>query len=748
MMISYPSFLFCRCRYLNRLSTSTAVLAWAILACSSAVGRDPLSTQAVGPANGGMIVPTGQLIRPAGKTYVFFGRPTDITLGPGGTQVFVKLTEKLMIVDAETWEVLRELPYPGKEQGSMHGLVVSGDGKRVFVTGSTKYLLEARCNGNGDWSWQTPIALSKANAHLTGIALSRDERTAFVCASIPNSLLVVDLQSGKIQTAIPTGVCPFGIVVSPDGHTAYVSNFGGCHPRPGEHAEPSAGTLVAVDDRSISLSGTITRVDLQALKATGELEVGLHPSDLALSADGARLFVANSNADSVSVVDTAAWKVHETINVRPDDKLPFGSICNALALSSDGRTLLVANGGNNALAVVALATVAGQPARVRGFIPTGWFPGSLATDSKRIFIANVKGEGSHVANLKKAWNSRAVRGSITRVEMPDDVTLARYTAQVAADARIPQMLAALEADHSDAPAVPVPAQPGERSVIEHVVYVLKENRTYDQLFGDLPRGNADPKLCTFGRADTPNLHALAEQYVLLDNYYCNGVISTDGHQWAMQGAIGDYREKMFGGHTRSYDLGTDCLAYAGCNFIWDSVLLSGRSFRNYGECSFPVLPPKVNWFDVYQDFAEKRGKIAFRQSIALETLRKYSCLEYPGWNLAIPDALRLEVFLKEFQEYEKSGQWQNFVIVYLPQDHTAGTKPNVPTPRAMVADNDRAVGRLVDAISHSRFWPKTAIFVNEDDPQAGWDCEMRPWNPAASFWRSSRARQPRAAVPT
>ena len=304
------------------------------------------------------------------------------------------------------------------------------------------------------------------------------------------------------------------------------------------------------------------------------MEVGLHPSDLELSADGGQLFVANSNSDSVSVIDTAAWKVQETINVRPDDKLPFGSISNALALSPDGRTLLVANGGNNAVAVVALATAAGQPSKVRGFIPTGWFPGGVCTDGKQIYIANVKGEGSHAAKEKrKSWNSRDVRGSISRVEMPDDATLARYTAQVVADARIPQTLRALEAAQSSAPAVPVPSQPGERSVIEHVVYVLKENRTYDQLFGDLPRGNNDPKLCTFGRTITPNHHALAEEFVLLDNYYCNGVISTDGHQWAMQGAISDYKEKMFGGHTRSYDFGTDVLTFANCNFLWDSVLL-------------------------------------------------------------------------------------------------------------------------------------------------------------------------------
>ncbi len=199
------------------------------------------------------------------------------------------------------------------------------------------------------------------------------------------------------------------------------------------------------------------------------------------------------------------------------------------------------------------------------------------------------------------------------------------------------------------------------------------------------------------------------------------MVSADGHQWATQGAVSDYQEKKFGGHPRGYGFGIDALAYAGCNFIWDSALLHGRSFRNYGEFDFPSLVPGGNWFDVYRDFQSKAGKITFKSSLQLETLRKYSCPTYPGWNLCIPDAVRIEAFLKEFREYEKNGDWPNFVIVYLPQDHTAGTSSDYPTPRALIADNDLAVGRLVEAVSHSRFWPKTAIFVNEDDPQSGWD---------------------------
>ncbi len=443
---------------------------------------------------------------------------------------------------------------------------------------------------------------------------------------------------------------------------------------------------------------------------------------MGLSPDGAFLFVANANSDSVSVVDTVSFRVRETISVRPDPNLPFGSITNALAVSKDGRTLFVANGGNNAIAVVKLSAKSGKSSVVRGFIPTGWFPGGVCTDGTNLYIANVKGEGSREREPgATAWNSREVRGSVTKAAIPDDAQLATLTRRALTDARVPQTLLALEKAESGLKPVPVPRHPGEPSTIEHVVYVIKENRTYDQVFGDLSQGNGDPKLCTYGRRITPNQHALAEEFVLLDNYYCNGVVSADGHQWATQGTVSDYQEKAFGGHPRGYFFGTDALAYAGCNFIWDSALLHGRSFRNYGELDFSRLVPGGKWFDVYRDFQGKAGKITFKPSMQLETLRKYTCPTFPGWNLAIPDVVRIEAFLKEFKAYERSGDWPDFVIVYLPQDHTAGTSPDYPTPRALVADNDLAVGRLVEAISHSRFWPKTAVFVNEDDPQNGWD---------------------------
>jgi len=309
------------------------------------------------------------------------------------------------------------------------------------------------------------------------------------------------------------------------------------------------------------------------------------------------------------------------------------------------------------------------------------------------------------------------------VALPDGPTLRAYTRQVLADARVPEMLRAQDKARSGARPVPVPRRPGQPSLFNHVVYILKENRTYDQLFGDLPQGNSDPTLCTFGREVTPNHHALAEEFVLLDNYYCNGVLSADGHAWAMEGYATDYLEKSFGGWTRSYPFaGDDPLSFAPTGFLWDHVLLHGLSFRNYGEmCKTTPQPGSAQWPEIWADYRSGKGQIRFQHDIPIEALRRYSCPDAPGWNMRIPDALRADVFLREFAGYEERGDWPNLILIYLPSDHTSGTRPGAPTPRAQVADNDLALGRIVERISRSRFWPKTCIFVNEDDPQNGFD---------------------------
>ena len=271
--------------------------------------------------------------------------------------------------------------------------------------------------------------------------------------------------------------------------------------------------------------------------------------------------------------------------------------------------------------------------------------------------------------------------------------------------------------------VPVPQFPGQVSYFKHVVYIIKENRTYDQVFGDLSQGNGDTSLIHFGRKVTPNHHALAETFVLMDNYYCSGILSADGHQWTDEAYVTDYIEKFFGDFTRSYPYdGGDALAYASSGFIWDNVLRHGLTFRNYGEFVDAVIEPKNPTFtEIYQDFLNGTNKIKITAKSNLPQMIPYLCPTYVGFPNSVPDVYRANEFIKEFKQFEKNNNFPNFIIMLLPNDHTSGTKPGRPTPCAAVADNDLALGRIVEAISHSKFWRETCIFVTEDDPQAGLD---------------------------
>ncbi len=683
----------------------------------------------VGPsAQGGHLAPTHQLLRPAGESVEFGGRPVDMVVAPDGHTVWVKDNRGLVAIDTAAWSVRQELKFK-ESGGSTHGIAINRAGTRLFVSGAANALWEAQIDARGTATWGRKILLpgpgGKGNSHVGGIVLSEDETEAYVCLSRNNSLAIVGLAAGTVLKEIAVGVAPYDVVrfVGSDGHRAvFVSNWGGRHPTSSEPAADSSGTRALIDERGVAASGTVSVVDLDQGKELAQIPTGLHPSDLELGAGGGVLYVANANSDSVSVIDTATRTVVGQVIVRPSPGLPFGSAPNALALSRDGRRLYVANGGNNAVAVLAVDKPSAP--QVAGFIPVGWYPGAIIADATRLYVANVKGIGSRTQDpKKKGWNSHQHRGSVTRVAVTASSQLAEYTRQVRTDARVPEILRAWERSARARRAVPVPKRLGDASVFDHVVYIIKENRTYDQVFGDMPQGNAEPSLCVFGREVTPNHHALAEQFVLLDNFYCNGVLSADGHAWAMEGYVTDYLEKSFGGFTRSYPFaGDDPLSYAATGFLWDNVLLHGLTFRNYGEMNTTATrPAKATFKDVYDDYVAKTGKIGFNHDIQIETLRRFSCPESPGWNMRIPDQVRVDAFLKEFREFERDGHWPNLIILYLPSDHTSGTRAGSPTPRAQVADNDLAVGRVVDAISHSQFWAKTCIFVIEDDPQNGFD---------------------------
>jgi len=679
--------------------------------------------------DGGIVASTLQLIRPAGQTIEFGARPVDLLLSPDGKTLFTKTNTSLVVIRTGEWKILKELKFDRFVAGSYHGMAITRDGSKLYLTSSGNAVLEMLVSEDGTVSAGRKIAIPgpevKGNPTPCGIALSPGERLAYVCLSRSNALGVLDLASGKLTRQIPVGVAPYDVVMSTDGATAWVSNWGGRMPREGEKTELSSGTPIVVDKNSVAASGTVSLVDLRARKEIAQVETGLHPCDLELDTKHNVLYVANANSDSVSVIDTITRKVTRAIDVKPDAALPFGSAPNALVLGEGGTTLYVANGGNNAVAVV--------DSKARGFIPTGWYPGALATDGTYLYIANVKGYGSRNPDGAKtddkgglAWQIHADLGIVQKVPLPSAHKLRAYTKQVREDFRVPQVLRALEKAQTGAKPVPVPQRTGEPSPIEHVVYIIKENKTYDQVFGDMSRANSDPNLCIFGRNITPNQHALADQFVLLDNYYCNGVRSADGHQWVTQGYVTDYLEKAAGGWPRSYPYaGNDALAYASTGFIWDNVLLHGLSFRNYGEMSTDASDAsvtKASFKEIYEDHLSKSGKFKFAGTFDIEALRRYSCQDYPGClTRFVPDQCRADIFLREFAECEKTGEWPNFITIMLPNDHTSGLVPERPTPRACLADNDLAVGRIVEAISKSKFWPKTAIFVNEDDPQSGYD---------------------------
>jgi hypothetical protein len=255
-----------------------------------------------------------------------------------------------------------------------------------------------------------------------------------------------------------------------------------------------------------------------------------------------------------------------------------------------------------------------------------------------------------------------------------------------------------------------------------VLYVIKENRTYDQVFGDIERGNGDPDLCVFGERVTPNHHALVDQWVLLDNFYCSGILSADGHQWTNEAFVTDYIEKCFGGFARSYPYdGDDALAYASSGFLWDNALRRGKTFRCYGEMVQARITPGGTFKQIWDDYVAGTGKFKIEAWSHIDAVQQNLCPTFTGFPSIVSDVYRADQFIAELQDFEKQGRLPNLMMMLLPNDHTAGTRPGMPTPAAAVADNDLALGRVVDALSHSSFWNKTCIFVVQDDPQAGWD---------------------------
>jgi YVTN family beta-propeller protein len=745
---------------LRTVSTVALLLAAAILLVpeGAADERDKLKVGL--QPDGRIVVPTNQILQPAGVQVTFAGRPVDVLAIEDGKMLVAKNMKELTFIDPATGKVVQSLVLPAAAKGlagafSAVGLVAVGE--RVFATDSQGAVRIAKRNADGKYAWDGALVLKApavgGAAYPTGIALHGNDR-AWVCASRGNELQLLKLDGGEVEARVPVGVAPYAAVVV--NERVYVSNWGGDHPGKDDPQHKTSGTPVKTDPRtSVANHGSVSVVVATAVdgwKQVRTIAVGGHPSGITASKNGKFVYVANANSDTVSVIDTTTDKVVETIDCKPEAKLPFGTGSNAVALSPDGHHLYVANGTGNCVAVVALGSQAGgpptvgepRPSRIEGMIPTGWYPGAvrLSAGGKQLFVANVKGHGAlqprkvdpkakkpdgkeddPAAPQKKGHNSHDHLGSVSIIDVPDAAALKKYTEQVNANNRLGYSLAGMEKPRPDAKPVPVPERHGEPSVFEHVIYVIKENRTYDQVFGDVKEGNGEPGLCIFGEEVTPNHHRLAREFVLLDNFYCSGVLSADGHSWANAAYATDYLEKQFGQFTRSYPYeGSDPLAFPTSGFLWDNALSQKRSFRNYGEFVKTTYEPKgAKWADVYGDYTNNTAKVKITATPNIRSLDKYSHPNFPGFPLTTPDVYRAKMFIDELKEFEKKGQFPNLVYLFLPADHTNGTRPDSPTPRAMVADNDLALGMVVEAVSKSKFWSKTCIVVTEDDPQNGFD---------------------------
>ncbi len=356
-----------------------------------------------------------------------------------------------------------------------------------------------------------------------------------------------------------------------------------------------------------------------------------------------------------------------------------------------------------------------------------------------LYVANVKGVGSRNLDWKGdrkvngkqiyGFNSHDYLGTVSLIPLPSAEQLAEHTQTVLANNRLTESISALAPPRKDVPPRPVPERHGEPSVFKHVLYIIKENRTYDQVFGDIERGEGDPELCIYGREVTPNHHKLVDEFVLLDNFYCSGTLSADGHQWTNEAYVTDYIEKAYGGWPRSYPyFGGDAMAYASSGFIWDNVLAHNKTLRVYGEFVTATIrwkddakKPAPTFLDCYRDFVDQRGEIDIRAAATVKSLEPHICPTAIGFPSIVPDVHRADQFIRELKEFERQGSLPNFMIMLLPNDHTAGTRPGMPTPAATVADNDLALGRVIEAVSHSKFWRDTCIFVVQDDPQNGFD---------------------------
>jgi DNA-binding beta-propeller fold protein YncE len=701
----------------TKFSTRAAILALSLLALAVLVSSQPTPRERVGPLDGGgFLLNSGWRLRPAGKQVPLSTLPMATALSRDGKYLLVLnggfLPPSISVLDTASATEIGRTPVAD----GWLGLTFSPKGDRVYVGGGFEAAIFEFTFSNGVLAPARTFPVVPAGSRtprdfIGDVVFDPAGHLLYAADLFHDSIVVVNPQSGMLIERFATGRRPYRILFHPDGKSLFVSSWadGAVY-----HHETDKGSLIT------------------------KIRLGAHPTDMVWLAGKpeseektdwvARLFVAAANTNNVYVVgvtETKDLKEIETINVSMTPWQPAGMTPSALALSPDRKRLFVVCSDVNAVAVADVSEVRSQPL---GFIPTGWYPTTVRVlRDNRIVVLNGRGLGSYPnpqdgPNPVKARESegeaspfagyvaRKQTGTASFIDPPDDERLDEYSKTVLANSPYRDIL--LE-DAGTGPNNPVPARPGDPSPISHIIYIVKENRTYDQVLGDLKPGNGDPSLVLFGEQVTPNHHKLARQFVLLDNFYVNSDVSADGHSWSTAAIASDYTQKMwpnsYGKRRRTFDYeGQEPATAPPTGYLWTNAGAAGLSMRNYG------------YFVANRPLASVTGGVHV-QAVRDPVLNRVTNVHYRGFDLNYPDVERAGVFLADLAEFAKTGQMPQLIFMRLGNDHTSGAAPGKIAPLSAVADNDYALGRIVEGVTKSRFWPTTAIFVVEDDAQNGPD---------------------------
>ncbi|PKR84643.1 bifunctional YncE family protein/alkaline phosphatase family protein [Heyndrickxia camelliae] len=660
---------------MKKKTVITAAVAALMITTGSTYAAMNLNRSA-GPGENNMgYTPYNTALTPVGQQITLGNFPMGGALSPDGNYLIVSNdgqgTQSLQVVDTKKIKIVQTIEYKSPESLYL-GVAFSPDGKTLYASAGGNNKIRKYTFINGQLTEKPAIQLKdskNSNFYPAGLSVSPNGAYLYVANNLDHSVSKINLASQKIVQTVSVGKNPYTAYLTKDGKSLYVSNWG---------------------------ESSITLLNPETLEVEKNISTGLHPNAIAENPVSGDVYVSNSDDDSISVISANTKKVVQTLSVKPFKQSPTGSQPDALSVSKDGKTLYVANAGNNDIVMIDLSS---KKAKVRGLIPTAWYPTGIYLDKNKVMVTNAKGLGAG-PNAQGQYIGSMIEGTLSVFDTPNNRELSKYTKQVYKN--LTDKGEAKRAGNN-----PIPMNPEGKSPIKHVIYIIKENRTYDQVFGDLGKGNGDPSLTSFGENITPNLHKLANQFVTFDNFYADAEISAQGHNWSTAAKANDYTEKNwmanYSSRNRGYDFeGDNDAAYPKAGFLWNNAHRSGVSFRDYGEF--------VNYDKVKKQWVATDPSIGDRFDP-----------EFPGWNLDISDLDRVAEWKKEFNSFVKNDNLPQLQIVRLGNDHTQGTKVGKLTPEAMVAQNDAAVGKLVDAVSHSKYWKDTAIFITEDDAQNGWD---------------------------